>query len=94
MTIQQFVQEQLTRLADQFTKPARPIMSQEEFDALPNSQKMILTCNVIGCKRMVSTHHMLCVEHHTGQEAIEQAPKKGEEHLPRRYVRLSCTCGK
>ena len=94
MDIQEYVHQQLDRLADQFTRPAVPIMSQQEFDALPKTQKMILTCNVIGCNRMVSTHHCLCVEHHTGQEAIEQAPRKGEEHLPREYVRFSCTCGR
>lgn len=91
--IKKYIEKQLKRLAEQFSEPARPIMSQEEFEALPKFKKNILTCNVIGCKRMVSTHGMLCVEHHTGQDA-EQSPKKGEEHLPRKYIRLSCECNK
>ena len=38
-------------------------MSQEEFDVLSELHKAILTCNVIGCEKMVSTCGLLCIEH-------------------------------
>ena len=40
-----------------------PYDTEEEFDVLPHFKKAILTCNVIGCKNMVCTHGMLCIEH-------------------------------
>lgn len=49
---------------DRLNGPLEPIMAQEEFDALPRHKKSIMKCNFIGCKEMVCTHGMLCVEHH------------------------------
>lgn len=43
--------------------PLVPIMSQEEFESLPNFKRVILTCNNIGCSNMVSSRGVLCVEH-------------------------------
>lgn len=88
-----FVRSQLTRMARQHAEPAKPIMTEEEFGALPPHTQSVLKCNVIGCKRMVSTHGLMCVEHHTGIEDVEQMPKKGEENKPKTFYRFSCTCG-
>jgi len=55
------------KLGERLREPPQPLMSQEEFDALPFIEKAILTCNVPGCGKVVSTHHMLCVEHRTEQ---------------------------
>ena len=43
--------------------PLEPAMPQDEFEALNGIKKVFLTCNVIGCKNVVSTHGMLCVYH-------------------------------
>lgn len=51
------------RMQDRFSKPPVPLMSQEEYDALPPAEKSILICNMPGCGKVVSTHGMLCVEH-------------------------------
>ena len=57
------VQNAMKRMQENFSKPAQPIMTQEEFEALSHCRKCILTCNVIGCGKVVCTHGMLCVEH-------------------------------
>lgn len=57
------VREALEQMRSDWSKPAQPIMKQEEFDALPKYKKSLLICNVIGCGNMVSTHGLLCVEH-------------------------------
>ena len=57
------VVQAMLRLNKQLSEPNRPIMSQEEFEALPKVKRIFLTCNVIGCKSVVSTHGLLCVEH-------------------------------
>lgn len=53
----------LEALSRRWRGPARPIMSQEAFDALPKIKQCFLVCNVIGCKRPVSTRGLVCVEH-------------------------------
>lgn len=51
------------RMLAEHSEPAIPRMTQEEFDALPYFDKCILTCNFIGCDKVVCTHGLLCVEH-------------------------------
>lgn len=53
----------LQRMGEALQKPPEPIMSQEEFDALPHIKRCMLGCNMPGCGKVVSTHHMLCVDH-------------------------------
>jgi hypothetical protein len=74
MTIEKFINAQMTRLATQLSAPPVPIMSKEEYEALPRHDKMMLICNVIGCNEVVCTHGMLCVDHHLGRKPIEQIP--------------------
>jgi hypothetical protein len=57
------VRSAMKRMQANFNAPAKPVMTQEEFDVLPQLEKSIMTCNVIGCKNVVSTHGLLCVEH-------------------------------
>lgn len=57
------VRDAMMRLQQKLSEPAKPIMTEEEFESLPHIKKCILTCNVIGCKNMVCTHGMLCLEH-------------------------------
>lgn len=57
------VKDAMIRMADNFSKPPVPIMSQEEFDNLPRFKKCILTCNMPGCGKVACTHGLLCVEH-------------------------------
>lgn len=72
MTIQEWVDGHMARLAKQWSEPPVPIMSQEEFDALPKNEKTFLYCNVNGCDDMVCTHGLLCLDHHTGRKTITQ----------------------
>jgi hypothetical protein len=77
------VRNAFLRMQDKFSRPAEPTMSQEEFDALPALDKSILTCNVIGCGKMVSTHGMVCVQHgidlrNGDYSTIPQVPMKNE----------------
>ncbi len=53
----------LREMGEKLQKPPEPIMSQEEFDALPYYKQCILICNMPGCGKPVSTHGMLCVDH-------------------------------
>jgi hypothetical protein len=64
----------LQRIADALQKPPKPIMSQEDFDKLPYFEHCILICNVIGCKNVVCTHGLLCVEHTLNRSSIPQIP--------------------
>jgi hypothetical protein len=42
----------------------RPIMSQEEYEAMePGIIKSMLICNMPGCGNVVCTMRMLCVDH-------------------------------
>lgn len=43
--------------------PLVPIMSQKDFESLPHSKRVVLTCNQIGCSNMISSRGILCVEH-------------------------------
>ena len=57
------VADAMRRMLKKFSEPPVPLMSQEEFNTLSDLSKSMLTCNYIGCKNMVSTHGLLCVEH-------------------------------
>jgi len=57
------VQNAMKRLQKKLSEPAKPVMAQEEFEKLPHFDKCILTCNVIGCGNVVSTHGLVCVDH-------------------------------
>jgi len=57
------VKDAMLRLQDRFNNPPRPIMTQEEFEALPKHRSCFLICNVIDCKNVVCTHGLLCLEH-------------------------------
>ena len=61
--IETMARNALMRMAEQRSRPPEPIMSQEEYEALPLLKRSILGCNTIGCKKVVSTHGLLCVEH-------------------------------
>jgi hypothetical protein len=80
MTIQDFIDLNMARMAKQFSEPPVPIMSQEEYEALPRYKKAMLTCNVIGCKDVVCSHGMLCLDHHLGRKPIEQIPFAPKNH--------------
>lgn len=43
--------------------PLVPIMSQKDFESLPHSKRVVLTCNQIGCSNMISSRGILCVKH-------------------------------
>jgi hypothetical protein len=58
-----FCEKEIRRLTEDYRKPPCPIMTQEEFDALPHFEKVVLTCNMPGCGKPVSTHGLLCVDH-------------------------------
>lgn len=60
----QIVKDAMLRLRDKLSKPAVPVMSQCEFDALPYIEKCIMACNMPKCGKVVCTHGMLCVDHH------------------------------
>lgn len=56
----------MRRLQKQLSEPAKPLMSQEEYEKLPHFDKCMLVCNMPGCGKVVSTHHLLCVDHING----------------------------
>lgn len=60
------VADAMKRLQKKLSEPAKPVMSQEEYEKLPHFEKCMLICNVIGCGKVVSTHGLVCVDHTKG----------------------------
>lgn len=57
------VADAFKRMQERFNKPPEPIMTKEEFEALPYTKQCMLICNMPGCGEVVCTHGMLCVKH-------------------------------
>lgn len=70
--MREFIKEQMVRLAKKLSEPPVAIMSQEEYEALPDHHRVLLVCNVLGCGSVVCSHGMLCLDHHLGRKPIVQ----------------------
>jgi hypothetical protein len=60
---ERLAREALERIARKMEASPVPALTDEEFAALDPLRKAIMTCNMPGCRKVVSTHGLVCVEH-------------------------------